>query len=122
MCPGNNESAGKKRSGRARRGDEALRTALCEAAWAASHTNETYIAAQFRRFLRRFGKRGEGKAIFAVAHTMLVIAWHLLANNTEYQDLGADYFARRDDARIRERYLVRQLEAMGHKVTIEPAA
>jgi len=122
MCPGNNESAGKRRSGRARKGDAALRTALCEAAWAAARSRDTYLSAQFRRFLRRFGRKGEGKAIFAVAHTMLVIAWHLLANHTDYQDLGSDYFARRDDAKVRQRYLIRQLEALGHKVTIEPAA
>jgi transposase len=122
LCPGNHESAGKRRSGRARKGDAALRTALCEAAWAAVRTKDTYLSAQFRRFLRRFGKKGEGKAIFAVAHTMLVIAWHLLANHTDYQDLGADYFAQRDDAKARQRYLIRQLEALGHRVTIEPAA
>ena len=122
LCPGNHESAGKRRSGRARKGDAALRSGLCEAAWAAVRTKDTYLSAQFRRFLRRFGKKGEGKAIFAVAHTMLVIAWHLLANHTDYQDLGADYFARREDAKTREHYLVRQLEALGHKVTLEPAA
>ncbi len=122
MCPGNDSSAGKRRSGRARKGDAALREALCEAAWAAARTRETYLAAQFRRFVRRFGTKGEAKAIFAVAHTMLVIVWHLLANGTEYRELGADYFTRRDDAKKREHYLVRQLEALGHKVTIEPAA
>jgi len=122
LCPGNHESAGKRRSGRARKGDAALRTALCEAAWAAVRTKDTYLSAQFRRFLRRFGRKGEGKAIFAVAHTMLVIAWHLLANGTDYQELGGDYFARRADAKTRERYLIHQLEALGNRVTIEPAA
>lgn len=122
MCPGNHESAGKRRSGRARKGDAALRVALCEAAWAAARSKDTYLSAQFRRFCRRFGKKGEGKAIFAVAHTMLVIAWHLLANETDYVELGADYFARRDDAKTREGYLIRQLQALGHKVTLEPAA
>lgn len=122
MCPGNHESAGKRRSGRARKGDAALRVALCEAAWAAARTKDTYLSAQFRRFCRRFGKKGEGKAIFAVAHTMLVIAWHLLATGTDYEELGADYFTRRDDAKTREGYLIRQLEALGHKVTLEPAA
>ncbi|MGH7511088.1 MAG: IS110 family transposase, partial [Gemmatimonadales bacterium] len=102
--------------------DAALREALCEAAWAAARTRETYLAAQFRRFARRFGKKGEAKANFAVAHTMLVIVWHLLANGTEYQELGADHFGRLDDGQRRERYLIRQLEALGHKVTIEPAA
>jgi transposase len=122
LCPGNNESAGKRRSGRARKGDQALRVALCEAAWAAARTKDTYLSAQFRRFMRRFGKRGEGKAIFAVAHTMLVIIWHLLAKGRDYEDLGSDYFARREDASARERHLIRQLEALGHKVSLEPAA
>jgi len=122
MCPGHHESAGKRRSGRARKGDAALRVALCEAAWAAARSKDTYLSARFRRFCRRFGKKGEGKAIFAVAHTMLVMAWHLLATGTDYQELGADYFTRRDDAKSRERYLIRQLEALGHKVIVEPAA
>src|SRR5215211_4808186 len=122
MCPGHHESAGKRRSGRARKGDAALRVALCEAAWAAARSKDTYLSARFRRFCRRFGKKGEGKAIFAVAHTMLVMAWHLLATGTDYQELGADYFTRRDDAKNRERYLIRQLEALGHKVIVEPAA
>lgn len=75
MCPGNHESAGKRRSGRARKGDAALRVALSEAAWAAVRSKDTYLSAPFRRFCRRFGKKGEGKAIFAVAHTLLVIVW-----------------------------------------------
>jgi transposase len=72
--------------------------------------------------MRRFGKKGEGKAIFAVAHSMLVIIWHLLAHDRDYEDLGADYFVRREDAQAKERRLIRQLEALGHKVTLEPAA
>lgn len=122
MCPGNHESAGKRRSGRARKGDAALRVALSEAAWAAVRSKDTYLSAPFRRFCRRFGKKGEGKAIFAVAHTMLVIVWHLLANENDYVEFGADYFARRDAAKTRETHLIRQLEALGHKVTLEPAA
>jgi transposase len=122
LCPGHHESAGKRRSGRARKGNPALRTAMCEAAWAASHTKDTYLAAQYRRFSRRFGTRGQAKAIFAVAHTMIVIVWHLLANQCRYDELGADYFQRRVDTDARQRQLVRQLEALGHKVTLEPAA
>lgn len=122
LCPGNRESAGKQKSGRARKGDAALRSALVEAAWAASHTNDTYLAAQYRRFKRRFGKKSESKALFAVAHTMLVIIWHLLANNCDYQDLGADYFERRNDSAARQRYLVRELEKLGHTVVLQPAA
>jgi len=93
--PGHHESAGKRKSGRARKGNPALRSAMCEAAWAASHGKDNYFAAQFRRFKRRFGTKGETKAVFAVAHTMIVIVWHLLANDCDYQDLGADFFERR---------------------------
>ena len=96
LCPGHHESAGKRRSGRARKGDAALRVALCEAAWSAARTRDTYLAAQFRRFSRRMGKKNEGKAIFAVAHTMIVIIWHVLANDVAYDELGGDYFDRRD--------------------------
>lgn len=101
MCPGNHESAGKRRSGRARKGDHALRAALCEAAWAAARTKNTYLAAQFRHLRRRFGKGGDNKAVFALGHTMLVITWHLLSNKSTYEDLGGDYFARRNDAEAR---------------------
>src|SRR5205823_12671256 len=72
-CPGNNESAGKRRSDKARKGNGALRAALCEAAWVAAHGKDGYLAARYRRFQRRFGTKGETKAIFAVAHTSLVI-------------------------------------------------
>jgi transposase len=122
LCPGNNESAGKRRSGKARKGNAALRTALCEAAWSAARTRDSYLAAQFRRFSRRFGKKGEGKAIFAVAHTMVVIIWHVLHDEVDYQDLGADYFERFTDSDAHARRLVRQLEKLGHRVTLEPAA
>ena len=122
LCPGNNESAGKHRSGKARKGNEPLRTAMCEAAWAASHTRDTYLTAQYRRFKRRMGTKSEGKAIFAVAHTMIVIVWHLLADTTTYAEPGADYFDKRNDADARQRYLVRELEKLGNKVTLQPAA
>src|SRR5579875_3194463 len=122
LCPGNHESAGKRYSGRARKGDESLRTALCEAAWAASHSRDTYLAAQYRRFMRRFGKKGEGKAVFAVAHTLVVIIWHVLAEGSTYDELGADYFDRRHDATARQRYLVRELEKLGNEVTLRPVA
>jgi transposase len=122
LCPGNHESAGKRRSGKARKGNEALRSALCEAAWSAARTKDTYLSAQFRRFCRRFGKRGESKAIFAVAHTMLVIIWHVLAEREPYSELGPDWFERRSDTAAHTRRLVHQLEKLGHQVTLEPAA
>jgi transposase len=122
LCPGHHESAGKRRSGKARKGNPALRAAMCEAAWAASHGKDTYLAAQFRRFNRRFGTKGETKAIFAVAHTMIVIVWHILDSGCTYDELGADFFDRRINTEARQRHLVRQLEALGHNVTLEPAA
>ena len=123
LCPGNHESAGKRSSGRARKGNGVLRAAMCEAAWAASHTRDSYLAAQYRRFKRRFGARSEGKAIFAVAHTMIVIVWHVLSvDGATYDELGADYFERRTDAESRKRYLVRELERLGHHVTLQSAA
>jgi transposase len=122
LCPGHHESAGTRRSGKARKGNPALRAALCEAAWAATHGKDNYLAAQFRRFKRRFGTKGQTKALFAVAHTMIVIVWHLLANDSTYNDLGADHFQPRTDTQTRQQHLIRQLEALGHKVTLEPAA
>jgi transposase len=122
MCPGNHESAHKRKSGHARKGDAALRTALCEAAWCASRTHGTYLAAQHRQFLRRFGKKAAPKAAFAVGHTILVITWHLLSRGCDYQELGGNYLDHRNDRHTRQRYLIRQLEALGNKVTIEPAA
>lgn len=121
MCPGNHESAGKRRSGKARKGDAALRAALCESAWAAARTR-TYPGALYRQLARRFGKKGEAKAAFAVGHTLLVIVWHLLNDERDYQELGADYLDRRNDSEARKRYLIRQLEALGQNVTITPAA
>jgi len=87
MCPGNHESAGKRRSGKARKGDAALRAALCESAWAVSRTRG-YLGSLFRHLNRRFGKKGEAKAAFAVGHAILVVAWHLLHDERDYEDLG----------------------------------
>jgi transposase len=122
LCPGHDESAGKRRSGKARKGDASLRTALCEAAWAASHCKDGYLPAQYRRFLRRFDKKNENKATFAVAHTLIVIIWHVLHDGVDYDDLGGDYFEQRNDAAARQRYLVRELEKLGNTVTLQPAA
>ena len=122
LCPGNNESAGKHRSGRTRKGNTELCTVLTECAWAAGRTS-TYIGAQFRRFHRRFGTKGGKKAATATAHTLIVIIWHVLAETAAYRDLGSDYFTRRvDNPEARKRRLIHELEALGHKVTIEPAA
>jgi len=122
LCPGNHESAHKSRSGKARKGNAALRSALCEAAWAAARTKEGYLPAQYRRFRRRFGKHNESKAVFAVAHTLVVIIYHVLHDGGVYKDLGGDYLTQRNDAHTRQRYLIRELEKLGHTVTLQPAA
>lgn len=115
MCPGNNESAGKRRSGKTRKGNRYLRAALVQAAWAATHQKGTYLAAQYQRLVKRMGKK---KALVAVGHSILVIVYHVLATGTSYQELGGDYFDQRHVAHHRAR-LIRQLEGMGLKVTIE---
>jgi len=122
MSPGNHESAGKRRSGKARNGNAALRSALIEAAWAASRSKSSYYAALYRRFCRRFGKKSESKAIFVVAHSMLVTIWRTLANESDYADLGADWFDRRGDNERHARRLADQIERLGHEVTVEPVA
>ena len=119
MCPGNNESAGKHRSGRTRHGSKWLRMALVECGQAAARTKNTYLAAQYAQVRSR---RGAQRATVAVGHSILVIAWHLLSTGTPYDDLGGDYFDRRRNSATRQRRLVAQLEAMGHRVTLEPAA
>ena len=116
LCPGNNESAGKRLSGKARNGSIWLRRNLCQAAWAASHTKNTYLSAQFRRWAARKGKK---RAIVAVAHTILVIVFHMLKNQQPYSDLGADYFDRRNTDQLK-RSLVRRLERLGVQVSIVP--
>ncbi len=119
MCPGSNESAGKHRSGRTRHGSKWLRTALVEAGQAAGRSKDTYLAAQYAQIR---GRRGPQRAAVAVGHSILVIAWHLLTTGEPYNDLGGDYFDKRRNSAARQRRLVAQLEAMGHKVILEPAA
>jgi transposase len=118
VCPGNDESAGKRRSGRTRKGSKWLRAALTEAAKSASRTRDTYLAAQYQRLRLR---RGANKATTAIAHSMLVAAWHMLQTGELYADPGGDYFARRNPERATRR-LVAQLERLGHTVTLGNAA
>ena len=115
MCPGNDESAGKHRSGKTRKGSKWLRSALTEAARAAARSKGTYLAAQYAR-LR--GRRGPKKAAVAVGHSILVICYHILQRGEPYQELGEDYFNRRSEEAYRKR-LVRQLEKLGHRVVLE---
>ena len=115
MCPGNNITGGKRRSGKTNKGNRWLSEILDQCAIAASHTRDTYLAAQYWRLTRRIGKR---KAAVAVGHSILVICWHLLTNNCDYQDLGGDWFARRTDTDKRRDHLIRQLHDLGYGVTL----
>jgi len=116
LCPGNHESAGKSRGGRARKGNRWLRTMLVQAAWGASRSKGTYLQAQFRRLSAR---RGRKRALVAVAHSLLGIIYHVLKEGAVYQELGGDYFDRLQGDRL-TRHLVKRLESLGHRVTLEP--
>jgi transposase len=118
MCPGNNESAGKHRSGKTRKGSKWLRGILVEAAHAAAHTNDTYLAAQYWRL---GGRRNDKRAAVAVGHSILVSAYYVLDRRQPYAELGGDYFLERQSNQAHVRRLVRQLERLGHKVSIQPA-
>lgn len=118
VCPGQNESAGKQRSGRTRQGDPWLREALVEAAHAAARARKSYLAAQYRRIAAR---RGARRAALAVAHTILVIVYHLLSRHTDYQDLGTNYFDDRDRSATIRRAVAR-IQRLGYQVTLTPAA
>lgn len=117
-CPGNNVTGGKRHSGKTRHGSVWLGEILTECAWAAARSRGTYLGAQFWRLARRIGKK---KAAVAVGHSILVIAWHLLTDDCDYEDLGGDYFVKRDAERARSR-AIGQLEALGYHVTLQPAA
>jgi transposase len=118
LCPGNAESAGKRLSGRTRKGDRYVRRILVQSAWAASRKNNCFLAALFFRTAQR---RGMKKAAVAVAHRILVIAWHILAETgTEYFERGGDHFDRQNPERT-ARKLSRRLEAIGYKVTLARA-
>ena len=119
QCPGNDQSAGKRRSGKTRKGSKWLDWALEEAAMAATRTRaDTYLAAQYRRLRPR---RGHKKALGAVKHSIIVACWHMLTTGEIYNDLGGDYFQRRDPEKATRR-LVTQLERLGHTVTLQEAA
>jgi transposase len=115
VCPGNQESAGRRKSGRTRKGNRWLRGLLNQMAWAAAHTKDTYFWAQFRRLRRH---RGEKRALLAVAHSLLTVIWHMLKHGTAYRELGADYFDRLDPRRL-ERQAVSRLERLGFVVTLQ---
>lgn len=117
LCPGNHESAGKHKSGKTRKGNRWLRMALIEAANAAIRTKDSALTARYRRVMRH---RGHKKAVVAVAHAILRIVYHLLADSTTYRDPGADYYDRRHTQRVTRR-AIETLERQGYRV-LEPAA
>jgi transposase len=117
VCPSNDESAGKRRSSHIGPGKPWLRATLVEAAWAATHAKHTYLAARCRRLAAR---RGHKRALIAVAHTILIIAYRIIRDGSTYEDLGSNYFDERD-RRATLRRSVQRLERLGYKVTIETA-
>jgi transposase len=117
ICPGNRESAGKQTSGRMRRGNPWLRRTLCEAAWAASHTKKSYFRALYGRLVRG---RGKNRAVIAVAHSLLVTVYSFTMTGQPYCDLGVDYFDRLNKDHL-TKSLIKRLEKLGHRVTLEAA-
>jgi transposase len=118
LCPGNKASGGKRRPARTRKGSPWLKAALTEAAWGASRCRSGYLAAQFRRLA---GRRGRKRALVAVAHSIVVIAYHVLARGTSFEDLGGAYFDERDREATR-RAAVGRLEALGYRVELTEQA
>jgi transposase len=125
LCPGNNESAGKRRSARRRHGNEHLQSLLVECAWSAVR-HDGYLKSLYRRHVMKFGgfrsQIAKKKAIIVVAHALIVIIWNILATGRPYEELGADYFTSRLNPERETRRLIAKLEALGHTVTLEPAA
>ena len=119
LCPGNNESGGKRRRSKRRKGQKWLVTALVEAAWAASRSKNTYLAAQFHRIRSR---RGEKRAAVAVAHSILTIVYHLLKDpEARFHELGGDYFLKKNKGQ-EERRAVKILNTLGFEVALTPIA
>jgi transposase len=118
LCPGNHASAGKRQSGKTRKGSPWLRRALTEAAHGAARTKKKYLSAQYHRIAAR---RGSKRAIWAVGHSILTISYYLLTRHTTYQDLGHNYFDERDREGVKRR-AVRRLEQLGYQVTLSPPA
>lgn len=119
MCPGNNASGGKHRKAHTRPGNKWLKHALTEAAKSASRSKDTYLAS---RHAQLRGRRGGATATGAIRHDLLIAYWHIVKFGVDYHELGPDWLASRNDPEHRTRRLIRQLESLGHKVTLEPAA
>jgi transposase len=116
VCPGNNESAGKRLSGKTRKGSRWLRQKLCQSAWSASRAKKSYFAAFFQRIA---AKRGRKRAIVAVSHALLVTCYYLLKRKCSFQDLGVQYFDQLNHDKL-TRYFVKRLTRLGHQVRLEP--
>jgi transposase len=125
LCPGNHESAGKRNSGRRRKGNEHLQSLLVECAWAAVR-HDGYLKSLYHRHVMKWGgyrsRTAKKKAIVVVAHALIVIIWHILATGKPYHELGADYFTSRLDPEREARRLLAKLQALGLRVTVEDAA
>lgn len=117
MCPGNHQSAGKRKKGTTNPGNRWLRATLVQCAWAASHAKNKYLSSQFRRLVTRRGKK---KALVAVGHSILSIVYEMLEHGSPYKDLGAEWFDRQEPLRL-QRHLVKRLESLGFKVSLERA-
>ena len=115
VCPGNNESAGKRRSGQTTKGNLYLRAALVQAAWAATRTRGAVLAAVYQRLVRRLGKK---KALLAVAHRLLRILYHLLKSREAYQETTSTSMDEQYRAKV-QKQLIKKLEALGLKVAVE---
>lgn len=118
LCPGNHQSAGKRKSGRMTEGNKWLKRTLNQTAWAGSRTKASYFRAQFQRLLKR---RGAKRAAMAVAHSQLGVIYQLLKHDKAFIDLGVDYFEKQNTESTKRR-LVNKLERLGYKVTVESHA
>lgn len=118
LCPGNNTSAGKSRSGKSHRGNPWIKGLLTEIAWSAARTKQSYPAALYKRIAAH---RGQKRALVAVANAWLQVVWHILTHRQPYRDLGADHFDRINRQRLTQS-LVRRLQKLGHTVTLDSAA
>jgi len=116
LVPGKNESAGRNHSSRTNKANRYLKAGLVQAAHAVGRSKKSYLSAQFGRLASRRGKK---RAAVAVAHSILVIAYHIIKNGTEYVDLGTNYFDERKQEAV-QKQLIRRLEKLGLKVTVEP--
>jgi transposase len=116
ICPGSNESAGKRKSGKTTKGSKWLRATLAQCAWAASKKKNSYFRAQYGRLV---GRRGKKRAVIAVAHSLLTVIYYVLRDHVEYKDLGQDYFDKLNSKRLVP-YLVNRLKNMGYEVSLTP--